>query len=46
MRCLCIQGLKIGQMVFHAMSNTPCKLRVETGHYNNPLDSYALCGMN
>ena len=30
-------GLKIGQMVFHAMSNTPMKSYRETGHYNNHL---------
>jgi len=30
-------GLKIGQMVFHAMSNTPMHSYAETGHYNNHL---------
>ena len=30
-------GLKIGQMVFHSMSNTPMKSYRETGHYNNHL---------
>ena len=30
-------GLKIGQMVFHAMSNTPMHSYRETGHYNNHL---------
>jgi deoxycytidine triphosphate deaminase len=30
-------GLKIGQMVFHAMSKTPMKSYRETGHYNNHL---------
>lgn len=28
-------GLKIGQMVFHVMSNTPLKSYAVTGHYNN-----------
>ena len=30
-------GMKIGQMVFHAMSNTPMHSYAETGHYNNHL---------
>jgi len=30
-------GLKIGQMVFHAMSNVPMHSYRETGHYNNHL---------
>ena len=30
-------GLKIGQMVFHVMSNVPLKSYAETGHYNNHL---------
>ena len=30
-------GLKIGQMVFHAMSNVPMHSYAETGHYNNHL---------
>lgn len=30
-------GLKIGQMVFHMMSNVPVKSYAETGHYNNHL---------
>ena len=30
-------GLKIGQMVFHLMSNVPLKSYAETGHYNNHL---------
>ena len=30
-------GLKIGQMVFHAMSNVPMRSYRETGHYNNHL---------
>ena len=30
-------GLKIGQMVFHAMSNVPVHSYRETGHYNNHL---------
>ena len=30
-------GLKIGQMVFHAMSNAPMHSYRETGHYNNHL---------
>jgi dCTP deaminase len=30
-------GLKIGQMVFHVMSNTPMRSYAETGHYNNHL---------
>ena len=30
-------GLKIGQMVFHVMSNVPMKSYRETGHYNNHL---------
>jgi dCTP deaminase len=30
-------GLKIGQMVFHAMSNAPMHSYAETGHYNNHL---------
>ena len=30
-------GLKIGQMVFHHMSNVPRKSYAETGHYNNHL---------
>ena len=30
-------GLKIGQMVFHAMSNAPMRSYRETGHYNNHL---------
>ena len=30
-------GLKIGQMVFHMMSNVPMKSYAETGHYNNHL---------
>ena len=30
-------GMKIGQMVFHAMSNVPLKSYAETGHYNNHL---------
>jgi dCTP deaminase len=28
-------GLKIGQMVFHEMSNVPMRSYAETGHYNN-----------
>jgi len=28
-------GLKIGQMVFHAMSNTPHQSYADAGHYNN-----------
>ena len=39
-------GLKIGQMVFHVMSNAPMRSYAETGHYNNPLDSHAVRGMN
>jgi deoxycytidine triphosphate deaminase len=30
-------GMKIGQIVFHAMSNVPMKSYAETGHYNNHL---------
>ncbi len=30
-------GLKIGQMVFHAMSQSPMRSYRETGHYNNHL---------
>ena len=30
-------GLKIGQIVFHAMSNVPMRSYRETGHYNNHL---------
>ena len=30
-------GLKIGQMVFHAMSNVPMHSYAVTGHYNNHL---------
>ena len=30
-------GLKIGQMVFHHMSNVPLRSYAETGHYNNHL---------
>ena len=30
-------GLKIGQMVFHSMSNVPMHSYRETGHYNNHL---------
>ena len=30
-------GLKIGQMVFHLMSETPAKSYAITGHYNNHL---------
>jgi len=30
-------GLKIGQMVFHEMSNVPLRSYRETGHYNNHL---------
>ena len=30
-------GMKIGQMVFHSMSNTPVASYAETGHYNNHL---------
>lgn len=30
-------GMKIGQMVFHFMSNTPAVSYAETGHYNNHL---------
>lgn len=30
-------GLKIGQMVFHAMSNVPMRSYRETGHYNGHL---------
>ena len=29
--------MKIGQMVFHSMSNTPVASYAETGHYNNHL---------
>ena len=30
-------GLKIGQLVFHVMNNTPQHSYAETGHYNNHL---------
>ena len=30
-------GMKIGQMVFHSMSNTPVASYAKTGHYNNHL---------
>jgi dCTP deaminase len=30
-------GLKIGQMVFHSMSNTPMNSYRDVGHYNNHL---------
>ena len=30
-------GMKVGQMVFHVMSNVPLHSYAETGHYNNHL---------